>query len=238
VFYYNHSDYEQAIPFFRLATELAPDNPVAFYSLGGIYVNQGKYQEAETILRRAIAIEPTAQAYSNLGAALLAGGRYADSVAMLKKSVELAPDDHRYWFNLGNAYALMEDRDKSGQAYERAVREAEKSLTLKPKDGELLERLALYYAILGDKAKAQFALAQVPPPFASEPATLFQSAQVFEFIGQRDQALKAIRSALLAGYPLSEIEKTSMFADLRTDPGYRKMIDGRAPAKPSVQGQH
>lgn len=238
VFYYNHSEYKQAEPLFREAIELAPDNPVAYSNLGGIYSAAGKYQEAEAMLRRVIAIKPTARAYSNLATVLREEGRYTDLAAMLQKAVELAPDDDNYWFNLGNAYALAKDQNKSRQAYEAATRTAMKALMINPNDGDLMVKLALYYATLGEKEKAQLALAQVKGPFASPGEALFRSSLAHEMIGQREQALRVIRSALLAGHPLGQIENAATFADLRSDPRYSKMIDSLGPAQRSDKWLH
>src|SRR5205085_3498244 len=85
-FYYRHAQYAQAEPLFLAATELAPDDPRAFYDLGGVYLAMGKYKEAEAILTRAVAIQPTYGAYSNLATARQYQRRYADAAAMFQKA--------------------------------------------------------------------------------------------------------------------------------------------------------
>ena len=232
VFYYRHQQYSQAEPLFRAATELAPGNPKAFYNLGGMYAVQGKFKEAETVLLRAIAIKPTAGAYSNLGTVLRSQGRYEESAGMLQKAVELGPGDYRLWSNLGNAYALAGNQAKATQAYEKAIQTIEKTLVRQPRNGPLLQSLALNYAKLHQKDKALLTLAKITGAMAHDPGTLFDSAMVYELIGERQRALAALHAAVLAGLSLERIQSTSTFNELRADKRYSRMVDGHAVDKP------
>jgi eukaryotic-like serine/threonine-protein kinase len=105
-FYFRHAQYQQSEALFRVATELAPDNPRAFSNLGGVYLALGKYTEAKSVLIRAAALNPTAGTYSNLGTASFRLGQYGESAGMFRKAAELQPGDDRLWRNLGDAYSL------------------------------------------------------------------------------------------------------------------------------------
>lgn len=223
-FYYRHQQYALAEPLFRAATELAPGNPKAFYNLGGVYAVQGKNKEAEAILLQAIAIKPAAGAYSNLGTVLRAEGRYADSAAMLEKAVELVPNDYRLWLNLGNAYALADNQEQADKAYQRAVDEIQKALALSPRDNQLLEALALNYANLRQKDNAILTLQKLSGPSAQTPDVLFNSALVYELVGERGRALSALQAAVRAGLPLARIQTTSTFDRLRADARYSSVV--------------
>ncbi|HLJ29222.1 MAG TPA: tetratricopeptide repeat protein [Candidatus Angelobacter sp.] len=223
-FYYRHADYSQAEPLFRTTTELAPDNPLAFYNLGGVYLAEGKYKEAETILTKGIAIRPTAGAYSNLALAHQYQGRYEDAAAMFQKAAELRPGDHRYWCNLGTAYNLAGNRPKAVEAFKTALRLAQKAADLHPRDTQFLGPLALYYAELGENTKAQDVLAQAARSTHNDPEFLFNSALVYELIGERERALMALRSTLRAGYSLSEIQNAPELARLRQDKRYSAIV--------------
>jgi Flp pilus assembly protein TadD len=209
---------------FRAATELAPGNPKAFYNLGGVYAVQGKNKEAEAILLQAIAIRPAAGAYSNLGTVLRAEGRYADSAAMLEKAVELVPNDYRLWQNLGNAYVLADNREQADKAYLRAVEEIQKALVLSPHDNQLLGALALNYANLQQKKNAMLALQKLSGPSAQTPDVLFNSALVYELVGERARALSALQAAVRAGLPETRIQSTSTFDRLRADARYNRVV--------------
>jgi tetratricopeptide (TPR) repeat protein len=223
-FYYRHADYAQAEPLFRIATELAPDNPLGFYNLGGVYLAEGKYKDAETILSKAINIKPTAGAYSNLALARQYQGHYEDAAAMFEKAAQLRPTDDRLWLNLGTAYQLAGNQSKAAEAYVKAARLAEKAVSLRPRNGAVLALLSLYNAKLGEKTQAQDEIARALRLSQNEPEVLFNSALVYELIGQRDRALAALRSALRAGYSMSEIQNAPELAQLREDKRYAAIV--------------
>lgn len=226
-FYYEHADYAQAEPLFRTATELAPDNPLAFYNLGGVYMAEGKYKDAEDILTKGIAIRPTAGGYSNLALARQYQGRYEDAAAMFQKAVELSPADHRYWCNLGLAYTLAKNRPKATEAFQTALQLAQKAVDLRPSDPSVLGTLARYHAELGQKTKAQEEIALATASPHNDPELLFNSVVVYELVGERDRALTALRSALRAGYSLSEVQHAPELLELRQDPRYSRMVSNQ-----------
>jgi serine/threonine protein kinase/Flp pilus assembly protein TadD len=233
-FYYNHAQYSQAEPLFRAAAQLAPDNPLAFRNLGAIYIELGRYKEAESILTRAIAIRPTAEAYSNLGTALFFQERYRDSASIFEKAAALSPRDHRLWRNLGDAYVLAGSQTKAGQAYETAIHALEKTLALSPRDGLLLEDLSLYHAKVAHKEIALKTLAQAMRLPLKTPEFLFNSALIYELCGMRAQALAALRATLQAGYSPSEIASAPELASLREDARYAALFGPYLLSRPKV----
>jgi eukaryotic-like serine/threonine-protein kinase len=229
VFYYQHAQYVQAEQPLRTATDLAPDNPLAFYNLSGVYLAEGKFKEAETILTRAIAIKPSAGAYSNLGTIRQYQGRYEDAALMFQKATQIFPSDHRLWCNLGNAYELARNKAKADEAYEKAAQLAQQAVTLRPNDGSLLGWLALYYAKLGQRTSAQKELAQALSLSQNDPQLLFNSALIYELVGDREHALSALHSALRAGYSVSEAQSAPELAQLRKDPRFSKIVGSPGP---------
>jgi serine/threonine-protein kinase len=224
LFYYRHAEYAQAEPLFRTAAELAPNNPLAFYDLGGIYLAEGKYNDAEAVLTRAIAIKPSAGAYSNLGTVRQYQGRYADAAVMFQKATELLPADDRLWYNLGNASGLAGNKAGADQAYAKAAELAQKTIEGRPNDGATLGFLALYYAKLGKKTLAKEELAKALHLSQNDPQLLFNSALVYELLGDREHALSALRSAVQAGYSVSEIRSAPELVELRKDSRYAGIV--------------
>ncbi len=222
--YYHHAQYAQAEPLFRTAAQLAPDNPLAFRNLGAIYIELGRYKEAEAILTRAIAISPTAEAYSNLGTALFFQNRSIESAAMFEKAAALRPHDHRLWRNLGDAYAIAEDKAKARRAYETAVAELEKTLTLRPKDALLGETLSLYQAKLAHKEQALKLLDRATRLQVKTPEFLFNATLIYELCGMREKALEALRAALQAGTSMNDVATAPELAQLREDRRYPGII--------------
>ena len=223
-FYYRHSQYPQAEHYLVQATDLAPDNPKALYSLAGVYLSQGKNQEAEAVLTKAVEIKPTYGAYSNLGSLRLYKGNYAEAASMFQKAINLRPSDDRLWRNLGDAYMLEGNRRQGSEAFQKAMELVEREAKLQPQDPQIHARLALYCAKLGIKERAARELALAQRNAANDPDILFTSALVFELNGQREKALTSLRSTLSAGYPLSEIQSAPDLARLRNDKRYPPMI--------------
>lgn len=223
-FYFRHAQYDQAEQCYRIATELAPGNMSALYSLGGVYLAQGKYKEAEHTLESAVAVSPSAGAYSNLGTARFHLGNYAGAADAFLKATDLSPKDYKKWIDLADTYDMAGEQAKARQAYERAVQELTQALSLLPNDGMLLERLAYCDANLGKMQDARLRLNQALRHPANNAEFLFNAMRLYELTGQREQALLTLRSVLHANYSMSEIEFDPDLKNLRADPRYAKIL--------------
>ncbi len=222
--YFHHAQYDQAEQCYHIVTELAPDNVPAIFSLGGVYLAQGKYNEAERTLDRAVAVSPSAGAYSNLGSARFHLGSYAGAAVAFLKATDLSPKDYVNWTNLADAYDMAGEHAKAEQAFERAVQEQSQALIILPNDGMLLERLALSYAKLGKKQDARLRLNQAMRHPANTAEFLFNAMCLYELTDQREQALLTLRSVLRDNYSMSEIESDGDLKNLRADPRYAKTL--------------
>ncbi|HLY99685.1 MAG TPA: tetratricopeptide repeat protein [Candidatus Angelobacter sp.] len=216
-FYYRHAQYDQAEPQFRTATELAPDYLQALNNLGGVYLAEGKYKEAETILTRSVALKPSVDAYSNQGTAYFHLAKFPEAAAAYLQATKINPGNYLLWSNLASAYSGAGDSSKAARAYERAIQELKPVLALRPNDGLLLETMAFYYAQLQQQTMARTLLNQALRHPANSPEFLFNAARLYAITGQREQALSALRAAVRAGYSLSEIQSDEAFTQLRAD---------------------
>jgi tetratricopeptide (TPR) repeat protein len=82
----NQGRLNDAIGEFRKVTELAPDLPAAFASLGQAYMQNGDYEAAIAPLKRALELNPELiGARQMLGYALLSAGYAAESIPYLEK---------------------------------------------------------------------------------------------------------------------------------------------------------
>ena len=115
---------DNAIADFRKATELAPDLPAPFVSLGEAYIQSGNYQAAIAPLKRALDLNPGLIGASQmLGYALLSAGYAAEAIPYLEKVQ--APD------------ALGVAQLKTGKLTE-AIGNLEAALAQRPGDPDLL----------------------------------------------------------------------------------------------------
>ncbi len=98
-------DVEQAIRYFNAARELRPDYLPVFVSLGNVYLQLNRLDEAEANFRRALEIdENTAAAQYGLGQAALSKRSYPEAARYLEKALSLAPGSNRLHYALAMAY--------------------------------------------------------------------------------------------------------------------------------------
>ena len=137
------------------AEKLGPEHPdvgAALNHLAFFYNSQGKYDEAEPLLERSLAIwenalgpehANVASALNNLAIIYARGGRDRDAIPLMQRALELAPQD-RGWTNLGNLYFRVERYEEARKAFQRAIE-------IQPKCARFLG-LADTYQRLGDPA--------------------------------------------------------------------------------------
>ena len=89
------NQYEAAIPEWRKALELSPEDAKYVHFNLAIALNEtGQVDEAIDHLRKVLALDPEyAQAYANLGVALARKGRLDEALPLLEKAAQLAPLD-------------------------------------------------------------------------------------------------------------------------------------------------
>ena len=220
-FYNQQGRIEEAVAPLRHVIELTPDNYVGYANLAGVQMRLGHLEEATALLERSLALNRTAQAYSNLGTVDYFQKRYRDAAEMFLKAVELDPSDDRTWGNLADASRFVPERaSEASRTYREAAAHAEKQLVLNPRDADLRSRLAMYRASAGEN---QVALREIDRALRTAPQdgeVLFRAALVFEQSGKRERALEAVRRALEGGFSREEIEKAPPLDGLRRDPRF------------------
>ena len=131
--------------YLSLQTEALADLAISYYF-------QNNYQEAITILRSVISIDPRdAPAWSNLGVLLKEMGRLEEAEQAYRKAVEADPRDAQAWSNLGVLLIEQGQKGEAEQAYRKAV-EAD------PRYAKAWYNLGTLYRILNRYSEAQDAL--------------------------------------------------------------------------------
>lgn len=225
VFYYSRSNYDEAAKMFQEVIALAPDNYRGYSNLGGIYLLQGQYTEAVPLFTRAIGIQPTADAYSNLGTTYFYLRDFRESAEMFADAVKRDNQNFVIWGNLANAEVRVVGRQsQADDAYRQAIRLAERELLVNPRDTRALAALADYYSMTGDKSRALDYIHRALALGASESSVLFKAAQVYEQLGQSDDAVTCLLKALDAGYSPTMARDMPVFDALRSDPRLRGQL--------------
>jgi Flp pilus assembly protein TadD len=82
---------DEAAEMYRKAVKLNPGSASAQYNLGSSLARSGKYAEAESHLRKALAKDPNAQTYTGLGVVLWQQGRTDEAVLSLQAAIAADP---------------------------------------------------------------------------------------------------------------------------------------------------
>jgi predicted O-linked N-acetylglucosamine transferase (SPINDLY family) len=96
--------FEPAIEHYQAYMALAADDPelhVVWNNLACAFEKRGRYQEADELYNKALAVLPDDPDYlNNVGLMCRIIGRYEDAEAYLRRAIEVAPDDHKCLANL------------------------------------------------------------------------------------------------------------------------------------------
>jgi eukaryotic-like serine/threonine-protein kinase len=222
-FLYAHQRYDEAVMQFRHAIELTPDNAPVYLNLGAVYSDMGEkhYTEAERMLLKSLALEPSYPAYTNLGYVYNQQQKYAEAADAEEKALQLNDKDYLVWGNLAIAYEGLKDKEKEGKAWEHEISLLEQIVRDTPRDAIAQSNLGLLYAKkkLHEKAisRIQSALALSP----DDPSVLENVGQAYEILGDRVQALQYIEKSLQKGYDLTDLKHTPDLQGLISDPSFR-----------------
>jgi tetratricopeptide (TPR) repeat protein len=145
---------DAALAHLRRASEVAPDHPTVFPTLGGILMHQQQFEKAIAAYRQALRVQPSSPSnHANLGQLLVRTGRVAEGMAQYRHALALRPD-HVSW-NAELAWILATQEDARIRDPDSALRLAQKACRLtEDRDAASLQALAAAQAAGGHYADA------------------------------------------------------------------------------------
>jgi tetratricopeptide (TPR) repeat protein len=222
----NAGRYQDAVEAFRAATELAPSNAGAFQMLGLAYYHLGDVRQAIGSYQHALSLDPNPAAYANLGWAYYEAGRYDESVQMYKESLKRDPKSPVNHRNIGDVYQRIGRTADARAAYEQAIALGNAMLAVNPRDVRVIAVVALCEAKLGRAAEAERHAAEATTLAPSSGDTWLQSAEVHAVLGQHDNALKDLESAVARGIAAQRVRTEDELAPLRKLPKFEQLLKG------------
>jgi tetratricopeptide (TPR) repeat protein len=115
--------YDVALPYAKLATQLAPEMYQSWFVLGTIYSETDRAEEAIPILQKARKMKPNQGGiFFSLGSAYFKLGQYQQSVNEINLGLKLEPDSANAWFDLGNNYLMLKNYTEAVTAYRTALK--------------------------------------------------------------------------------------------------------------------
>jgi tetratricopeptide (TPR) repeat protein len=125
-----------------------PDNPGLYRTLGDVYRQQSRFNDAIEILRRGLRLYPNdGEMYTDISWYYSLAGRHEDAVQAAQAGIRFRPTDSMAYTNLCRAY---NDMNKP----ELAISACNSALKLKPDDGETYFYLGRANDILDRPAEA------------------------------------------------------------------------------------
>ena len=119
---FQHGYLEQAAAAFEQVTASKPNDPVAYYNLGTLYLERNEPARARRSLEQAVKLRPGyAEAWNNLGMVSAQEGHEDQAIEDFKKSLLLRPDYTTALVNLGNLLRHKGDVEEAQKLFERAL---------------------------------------------------------------------------------------------------------------------
>jgi serine/threonine-protein kinase len=221
---------DSAIAAYREMIRRAPDFSKGFSSLGGMLVQAGRYDPAIDTLRRALAIRPTANAYTNLGTAYFNTGRLNECVDAYNQAFQFGGDGYAHWFNLAEAYHWLKGRpDQATEGYANMVRLGRKQMQADAEEGKAPDpmipaNLATVFPKLGHPDSARFYLGRAIAIDSVNVLVRYRAALTHWQLGDRRRALDWLERAVAGGYPPAWLRDSPVHRDWRGEPRFTALL--------------
>lgn len=154
-FYYTKAQYGDSAKTYEMVTRLTPDSSIGYLGKGAAYWMLGDTKQALQAYERSLELNPSRQAYTNLGMFYYYAGQFEQAVDMQLKALEFAETDHRVWGRLAESYRFIPEQESLSQfAYQRAAELARDNLKINKEDWYTQAILGLYLVHLGEQTEA------------------------------------------------------------------------------------
>ena len=201
IFYGREERFDESVSRFRRVIELTPESNIGYDNLAATLLNEGELESAKDVFEQVPA--PTRWTFENRALVYYYLGEFDNAVADMKRAVELAPDHHKIWGDLADAYRHAGHNEGSRSAYEEAIRLARESLAVYPDDASTIARLATYLAYTG---QAEAAEEEIQKVIDTGNGTVYYSAgRIRMHHGDMEAAYEFLRQSIDAGWPRSLI---------------------------------
>ena len=205
-FLVRRADYAGAAQVLEEAAAKFPQNSFLARRLGVVYFLEGKLPDAARILEQAIAEQPHATAYMDLGQVYLHQHAFARAIPALEAAARMRPESASVQADLGDAYTWSGRlADKATARYKNALELSQAGLRVNPQDLDALMVAAYCAAALGEKQQALATLSQALDHAPEDAEVNYYAARVHARLGETAAAQQAIHTAIAHGYSQADI---------------------------------
>jgi tetratricopeptide (TPR) repeat protein/TolB-like protein/DNA-binding winged helix-turn-helix (wHTH) protein len=225
-FLFQTGRYDESATQYEYLVALDPDNMRGLTNLASAYMMQGNFTAAVPALRKAIEIEPTQNAYSNLGMMRFYLGDLEAAIEAHRMAVQLQPQDRLAHSNLADALWSANRTAEAREEYETALSLAETAFDVNPSDPLLLMDLAWIYTALERHDEARVLINRARELAPTDPYVQYIDGLMLHRTGDVDGALQAFAVAVNNGYPVRLLAGDPNLTDLDGDSRFRDIVNG------------
>ncbi|MEO6707953.1 MAG: tetratricopeptide repeat protein [Planctomycetota bacterium] len=208
--YYSLGDYERARDHYGKVLAASPSSPEAVRGLALSEMRLGNSKRATELLNKVLELRPDhADAHAWLAQILYDDGETSAALVHAERARDLEPWEPRPWFLLSHLYAESDRQADADQAQERFESTSRLAQQILQQQGLLLhdpakvdvwrELIALQRSV-GNREEVRDALPHLIALGTSEPRTAVMIVDMFEWLGDKQRAKLAARTAeVLAG---------------------------------------
>jgi non-specific serine/threonine protein kinase len=183
------------------ASALGGDAPEIQVAAAWVLYAGGDLEQAVQGVRQAIERKPDCEgAHYLLGRALFGAGRYQEIANVAEAAIAASGEDYNVYVPIGNAYAALGKKEACDSIRQREMQALEKHLKTVPEDARAHVLLAADYATLGRSEDAVREMNLAMALRSNETTVLYNAACVYCQLGQKAEALHALRRAAEAGF--------------------------------------
>jgi serine/threonine protein kinase/Tfp pilus assembly protein PilF len=209
-FYWSAGQPRESEQLARRVIAIAPGLAAGHMLLGLALTVQGRLQDAEESLLKALRLQESWPNLTNLGALYYQEERYEDAAQYFEKALVLEPKAATLYMDLGDAYRHLGRAPEAREMYHRARQLAEPEMALNPRAAFSRAQFAYLAAQLGDRDRAEFEIIQARQMNSGSIPVMREAAFTYETLGEREKTLE-----VLANAPLSLLEELSRQPDLK-----------------------
>jgi tetratricopeptide (TPR) repeat protein len=220
------SRYAEAAETFEQMVRVAPDHYVGYQQLGAAHQFLGNNQKALDNYRKAVAIRPSAAAYSNMGTLLLTSGDFAGAVEAYQQAIAIRPNSAPTHRNLGDALSRLQESAEARAAYLEAIRLFEVDLKVNPKDFRTMASLAVVAQKVGDAPKSRGHISTALAAAPENADVLYRSAVINALSGDISAALDDLDRAVARGFSRAVVAEDEDLSVLRAQARFQLLIKG------------
>jgi TolB-like protein/Flp pilus assembly protein TadD len=196
-FYYTKERYNDSAKTYDIVARLTPDSSKGYLGKGSAYWMLGDTKQALQAYERSLELNPSRQAYTNLGMFYYYAGQFKQAVAMQLKALEFAETDHRVWGRLAESYRFIPAQESESQyAYKRAAELARDNLHINKEDWHTRAILGLYLVHLGEKTEGVNLLEEAIEQSKRNPEILYFKALAVLQEDDTEQAVTLLHEAV------------------------------------------